>query len=139
MCAAYVPYNTNASNVNLLFIFQISCFFIAYIPGTHREPLRIAGLSKRWEPTRIPTPRFIDAWTANEKDGLSDILVPVLLGSTCENVVVLRAENMSDKERRELYVQHGHICFCSVFAKSGSGRQDATSIGGDSNVDDDDM
>ena len=83
----------------IVFIFQISCFCIAYITGTRQAPLRIAGLSKRWDPTRIPTPRFINAWTANEKDGLSDSLAPVLLNSDCKNIVVLRAGNMSDKEK----------------------------------------
>ena len=53
-------------------------------------------------------------------------MVPVILDVICENVVVWRTEAMSENERRELHVQPGEICFCRVFAKSGSGRQDAT-------------
>ncbi len=111
---------------------------MAYIPGI-REPLRITGLSRHWEPTRIPTPRFIDAWSANEKDGPSDRVVPVLLDVHCENVVVLRAANISDIEMRDMYLKQGQICFCRVYAKSGLGRQDAANIGdavSDSDVDD---
>ena len=97
---------------------------MAYVPDSDKQPLRIAGLSKHWEPTRIPTPRFIDAWTTNENAGLVGRLVPVILDSTCENVVVWRTEDMSERDRSDLHVQQGEISFCRVFAKSGSGRED---------------
>jgi hypothetical protein len=47
--------------VAIVLIFQFSCFCIAYISGMGRAALRIARLSKHWEPKRIPPPRFIDA------------------------------------------------------------------------------
>ena len=95
---------------------------MVYIPDSTRDPLRIAGLSKLWEPRRIPTPRFIDAWTSHDKDMASD-LIPAILDSSCENVVVWRTTNMSESEKRELHVQDGEISFCRVFAKSGFGRE----------------
>lgn len=120
-------------------MYQISCIILAYIPGSEREPLRIAGVSKIWEPKRIPTPRFIDAWTTNENQGSVNYLVPVILDSTCENVVVLRAENITERERSELHFNEGEICFCKVFAQSGSGHQDGPRMEGDEDEEDDDI
>ena len=51
-------------------------------------------------------------------------MVPVCIDDGCENVVVWRTSNMSERDRRELHVQEGEISFCRVFAKSGSGRED---------------
>ena len=70
-----------------------------------------------------------------------DGLIPVILDSTCENVVVWRAENMSDRERSEMHVQQGEISFCRVFAKSGPSREDGTlkpEMEGDEDKDDED-
>ena len=53
-----------------------------------------------------------------------DRLVPIILGSDCENVVVWRTKDMSERDRSDLHVQQGEISFCRVFAKSGSGRED---------------
>jgi hypothetical protein len=89
----------------IMFIYQISCIYIAYIPGTDREPLCIEGMSKHWEPTRNPIRRFIDAWAANDKNGLLCRVVAVLLDDNCKNIVIWRAEKMNDRECRKLYVQ----------------------------------
>ena len=92
-------------------MYQISCIILAYIPGSEREPLGIVGLLKLWEPKRIPTPRFIDAWTTNENEGSVTGLLPVILDSTCENVAVWRAESITERERSELHVNQGEISF----------------------------
>jgi hypothetical protein len=120
-------------------MYQISCIILAYIPGSEREPLRIDEVSKLWEPKRIPTPRFIDAWTTNENEGSVTGLLPVILDSTCENVAVWRAESITERERSELHVNQGEISFCKVFAQSGSGHQDEPQMEGDEDEDDEDM
>ncbi len=53
--------------------------FAAFIPNTDREVLYIA-ITRTWEPRRIPTPRFIDAWTANEDEGKDNAPVVLALG-----------------------------------------------------------
>ncbi len=71
-----------------------------------------------------------------------DGLIPVILDSTCEHVVVWRTENMSERERSEMHVQQEDNSFCRVFAKFGSGREDGTlgpETKGDEDEDDDDM
>ena len=120
-------------------MYQISCIMLAYIPGSEREPLRIDGVSKNWEPNRIPTPRFIDAWTTNENQGSVNGLIPVILDSTCENVVAWRAESITERERSELHFNKGEICFCRVFAQSGSGHQDGPQLEGDEDEDENDI
>jgi hypothetical protein len=60
--------------------------FAAFIPNSDQEVLRIA-ITRTWEPRRIPTRRFIDAWTANENEGKDN--VPLVLALDCENMVVL--------------------------------------------------
>ena len=94
--------------------------FAAYIPNTDREVIRIA-IARTWEPRRIPTPRFIDAWTANENEGKDN--VPVVLGRNCENVVVLKCKGITNQHRRDMYMEEGELNFCRVFAKSGVGRE----------------
>jgi hypothetical protein len=115
--------------------------FAAFIPNTDRRVLRIA-ITRTWEPRRIPTPRFIDAWTANEDEGKDN--VPVLLALDCENVVVLKSSGISDRQRSDLYLEEGELNFCRIFAKSGSGReeiepQEYLDDDVDDNVDEDDM
>ena len=85
-------------------------------------PLRIAVLSRRWEPARVTTPRFIDAWTCNEDDEAIKLVVPVLLYENCDNIVVWRPGDLNDRQRDELFVGQGDISFCRVYAKSGGGR-----------------
>ena len=102
-----------------------------------KKPLRIVGFSKHWEPSRIPIPRFIDAWTTNENDGLTENTIPVILDSICENAVVWRTENTSDREKSELHVQQGEIIsVCRLFVKSGPGRENDTLEPQDGNADD---
>lgn len=96
--------------------------FSAYIPDGKREPLRIA-ITNSWQPTRIPTPRFMDAWSSYEDEVVTS--VPVLLDDNCENVVVWRTQGMSSRVRQELHVAEGEISFSRVYAKSGSGRDNA--------------
>jgi hypothetical protein len=110
---------------------------MAYIPSLPKEPLRIAGWFKHWEPTRIPTLHFIDAWTTNENDRFMDRTVPIPLNYIYEKVVVGRTDTMSDRERRELHVQQGEISFCQIFAKSGIGREDDNLASSDNNENDD--
>ena len=83
-------------------------------------------LSKRWEPSRIPTPRFMGAWTCTENMGTHDMII-VLLGKDCENVVVWKPGNLNEQERREMYVDPGEVRFNKVFAMSGNGREASTS------------
>ena len=99
--------------------------FAAYIPNDGRDPIRMA-ITNTWEPTRIRTPRFMDAWCTYENKAL--LSVPVLLGTNCENVVVWRTKEMTTRQRQELYVEEGEISFSRVFAKSGSGRDDSESV-----------
>ncbi len=66
-------------------------------------------------------------------------LVPVILGSTCENVVVWKAESIVERERSELHVNQGEISFCKVLAQSGPGHQDGPQMEGDEDEDDDDI
>ena len=106
---------------------QICSIFTANIPGEIRAPLRIAVLQKRWEPTRVPTPRFIDAWTCFESDG-DDSLIPVLLDSYCENIAVWRPSELDARQRMEMFVDEGEMSFARVYAKSGSGREDLSPI-----------
>ena len=94
--------------------------FVAFIPSSDREVLRIA-ITRTWEPRRMPTPRFIDSWTTVEKEGKDQ--VPVVLGSNCENVVVMNLSGITDRDRRQLYMEEGELSFCRVFAKSGPGRE----------------
>ena len=107
---------------------QICAIFTATIPGEYREPLRIAVLTKRWEPARIPTPRFINAWTCKESEGFPDKTL-VFLGSYCENAVVWKPGDLDGQQRRELFVEKGEISFSRVYAKSGSGREKTESCG----------
>ncbi len=95
--------------------------FSAHIPNVDQIPLRIAVLSKRWEPSRVPMPRFMVAWVCKENESLSQP-VPVLLRSGYENIVVWRSHTMNVRERKELFVDEGEIRFSKVFAMSGSGR-----------------
>ncbi len=83
-------------------------------------------MKKRWEPSRIPTPRFIDDWNCNESDG-PDEMVPALFGHNCENVVVCKLGELDGSARSELFVDNKEISFCRVYAKSGSGREDKVS------------
>ena len=85
-------------------------------------PLRIVVLSRRWEPARVTTPRFIDAWTCNEEEA-TKYMVHVVLDANCENVVVWRPGDLKDRQRNELFVGQGDISYCRVYAKSGSGRE----------------
>ena len=85
-------------------------------------PLRIVVLSRRWEPARVTTPRFIDAWTCKEDEAIKH-MVPVLSDENCENVVVWRSGDLNDRQRDELFVGQGDIRFCRVYDKSGSGRE----------------
>ena len=102
--------------------------FSAYIPDGIRSPLRIA-ITNTWEPRRLRTPRFTNAWTAFEDEVQKH--VPVLIDDTCENVVVFRTEGMSARIREELHVGEGEINFSKVYAKSGSGREDSDKSGVD--------
>ncbi len=67
--------------------------FAAFIPNIGGEVLRIA-ITRTWEPRRIPTPRFTDAWTANENEGEDN--APIVFALECENVVVLKSSGISD-------------------------------------------
>ena len=75
----------------------------------------------------------------NENQGSVNDLVPVILDSACKNVVVLRAENITERERRELHFNQGEICFCKIFAQSESGHHDGPPMEGDEDEDDDDI
>ena len=44
----------------------------------------------------------------------------------CENVVVLRTNNMDQRERRDLFLDEGMLRFSKLYAMSGSGREDDT-------------
>ena len=121
-----LDYNAIDFCFRFCFLFQICSIFTATIPGEDREPLRIAVLNKWWKPSRIPTPRFIDAWTSNESTG-SDVMLPVLLTTYCENIVVLRPGELDAKQRKDMFVVEGEISFARVYAKSGSGRDDKSS------------
>ena len=116
---------------------QICAIFTTAITSENREPLRIAVLKKRWEPARIPTPRFINAWTCKESEG-SQNMVPVLLDSHCENAVVWRPGDLDGSKRRELFVENGEMSFSRVYAKSGSGRETMLSRRGESSSSEDD-
>ena len=94
--------------------------FAAFIPNTDREVLRIA-ITRTWEPRRIPTPRFTDAWTANEDEGKDN--VPVMLCANCENIVVLNTYGITDQISRDLYLEEGELFFGRVYAKSGHERE----------------
>jgi len=61
-------------------------------------------LSKRWEPSRIPTPRFMGAWSCNENKGAED-MIPVLLGKNCENVGVWKPKNLTKQQQRCMWPQ----------------------------------
>ena len=63
-------------------------------------------------------------------------MIPVILDSICENVVVWRTDNMTDHERSELHVRQGELSFCRVSAKSGSGREDDNLASNDDSEDD---
>ena len=54
-------------------------------------------------------------------------MVPVLLSSYCENVVIWKPGELNDSKRNDLFVDNGEISFCRVYAKSGSGREDKPS------------
>ncbi len=117
--------------------------FAAFFPNIDREVLRIA-ITRTWEPRRIPTPRFIDAWTANEDEGKDN--VPVALALDYENVVVLKSSGFSDRQRRDLYLEEGELNFCRIFAKSRPRREEmepptveSLDDDVDDNVDEDDM
>ena len=101
---------------------QICAIFSATITIEIRDPLRIVVLKKRWEPARIPTPRFINAWTCKESEG-SQNMVPVLLDSHCENAVVWRPGDLDSSKRRVLFVENGEMSFSRVYAKSGTMRE----------------
>ena len=60
----------------------------------------------------------------------------MILDYICENVVVWRTENMSDRKRTELHVQQGEVSVCRVSAKSGSGREHDTPDSQDGNAGD---
>ena len=100
---------------------QVTAMFAAYIPNEGREPICIA-ITNTWEPTRVRTPRFMDAWSTYKNQAL--LSVPVLLGKYCKNVVVWRTKEMTVRQRQEFYVDEGKVSFSRVFAKYGSGRDD---------------
>ncbi len=54
-------------------------------------------------------------------------MVPVMLGTNCENVVVWKPGDLDGSARSELFVDSGEISFCRVYAKSGSGKENTTS------------
>ena len=84
--------------------------------------MRIAVLRKRWEPKRIPTPRFTEAWVCNETDTTLE-MAPNILNALCEYVVVWRSQIMCEQESKDLFVESGEMCFNRVYAKSGDGRE----------------
>ncbi len=102
--------------------------FSANIPDGIRAPLRIA-ITNTWEPRRLRTPRFTNAWVAFEDEVQQH--VHVLLDNNCENVVVFRTQGMSARIREELHVGEREINFSKVCAKSGSGREDSDEFGVD--------
>ena len=65
----------------------------------------------------------MDAWSSYEDEVVTS--VPVLPDDNCENVVVWRTQGMSSRVRQELHVAKGEISFSRVYAKSGSGRDNA--------------
>ena len=95
--------------------------FVAFIPNSDREVLRIA-ITRTWVPSmRIPTLRFIDAWATNWKEGKDNI--PVMLCEYCENIVVLNTNGITERISRGFYLEEGELYFCRVYAKSGQGRE----------------
>ena len=107
--------------------------FAAFIPNSDREVLRIA-ITRTWEPRRIPTLRFIDAWASNCKEGKDN--VPVVLCENCENIFVLNAYGITDRISINVYLEEGELYFCRVYAKSGPGREASNHPIGES-IDDD--
>ena len=65
----------------------------------------------------------MDAWSSYEDEVVTS--VPVLLDDNCENVVVWRTQGTSSRVRQELHAAEGEISFSRVYAKSGSGRDNA--------------
>ena len=63
-------------------------------------------------------------------------MILVILDSICENVVVWRTVDMTDRERSELHVRQGELSVCRVSAKSGSGREDDNLASNDDSEDD---
>ncbi len=53
--------------------------------------------------------------------------------------MVWRAENITERERSELRVNQGEICFCKVFAQSRLGHQVGTQMEGNEDEDEDDI
>jgi len=113
---SYTPFSS------CLCLIQVASLFIAFVGERDKEALRIVVLRKRWEPKRIPTPQFTDSWVCNETSNTLEI-VPNILDSVCETVVVWRSQGMCERELNNLIVESGEMCFSRVFARSGDGRE----------------
>jgi hypothetical protein len=96
-CIYSVPLNWNIFSLRLAPIGLR--FFLARIPNEDQVPLRIAVLSIRLEPKRVPMTRFMASWVCNAYESLSQ-RVPSFLRSSYENMVVWRSHTMTDWDRK---------------------------------------
>ena len=58
-------------------------------------------------------------------------MIPVLLGTNCENVVVWKPRNLNKLQQSEMYVDPGEVRFGRVFAMHSHGRDSSASPSGD--------
>jgi hypothetical protein len=89
-------------------------FILAYIP--HRDPLRLAFV-QRYEPTRLETPRWVDAWEELDNDECcTDALIDLdAVSSKMKKVCVFRNRPVEDNDGSTLYT----LRWSTIHAQSG--------------------
>ena len=113
------------------FVCECFTFILAHIPN--RDPLRLVFV-QRYEPVRIETPRWVDAWmdldsNALFKSGLLDIDA---VYPTMKKVAVYRPRPI-DKDDGVIY----GVRWATIHAQSGMFDADAEDVDSDSDMDDD--